>query len=292
MADFGYKIDFARYTEDPGRVFRAMLGLIEFSKATDNTLIKYLDVEIESTLVLENIEQGSFIVWLKNIFNSADNNPKINFESISSYLVKAKRDIIEFISNRDTINNNSEFLELQEKLKLLAQESDTNSLGIYTPPNEKDLLSSIDKFQAANSELKKADKLYYLTQNSNYPVNRNFSLSEESQENLLFKEVIENELTMILKVKKPDYLGESKWVFKHEKRTIEAKVADLQWLQSFRKGDVLIFPGAAIKAIVKIISKYDFSGELISSQYAIKEVIEIIPPPPSPGTQLSLFPDE
>ncbi|MEB3341258.1 hypothetical protein [Okeania sp.] len=67
MADFGYKIDFAEDTEDPGRVFRAMLELIEFSKVTDNTLIKYLDVEIESNLVLENIEQGSFIVWFKNI---------------------------------------------------------------------------------------------------------------------------------------------------------------------------------------------------------------------------------
>ncbi|NEP80998.1 MAG: hypothetical protein F6K39_24255 [Okeania sp. SIO3B3] len=292
MADFGYKIDFARETEDPGRVFRAMLGLIEFSKVTDNTLIKYLDVEIESTLVLDNIEQGSFIVWLKNILKSVDDNQEINIQSVSSYLVKAKSEIIQFISDRDTIKDNSEFLELEERLKLLAQETESNPLDIYQAPNEKDLLSSIDKFGKASSELQKADKLSYLTKDSSFLINRNFSLSEESKENLLFKEVSKNEYEMVLKIKKPDYLGESKWIFKHRKRRIEAKIGDLEWLESFRSRDVLIFPGTAIKAIVEVIDKYDFSGKLISTQYTIQKVIEIIPPPSSSGTQLSLFPDE
>ncbi|NEQ73203.1 MAG: hypothetical protein F6K23_09015 [Okeania sp. SIO2C9] len=292
MADFGYKIDFARDTEDPERVFRAMLGLIEFSKVTDNTLIKYLDVEIESTLVLENIEQGSFIVWFKNILNPVDPNQKINVKSICSYLGRGKLDIIKFMNDRNTINNRSEILELQEILKESPPETESNPLGIYTAPSDKELLSNIDKFCKASSELKKSDQLFYLIKKSTFPVNRHFYLSEESKEKLLFKEVIENELTMILKVKKPDYLGESKWEFKHEKRRIEAKIADLEWLQSFRNGDVFIFPRASIKAIVKIVSKYDHGGKLISSQYTIKKVIEVIPPSPPPGTQLSLFPDE
>lgn len=292
MADFGYKIDFARDTEDPERVFRAMLGLIEFSKVTDNTLIKYLDVEIESTLVLENIEQGSFIVWFKNILNPVDANQKINIKSICSYLTKAKLDIIKFIGDRDTINDRSEILELQEILKESAQETESNPLGIYTAPSEKDLLLITDKLQKPNSELQKADKLYYLTQNASFSINPKFSLSEESQENLLFKEVTKNEDEMVLKIKKPDYLGESKWIFKHGKRRIEAKIGDLEWLESFRIRDVIIYPGTAIKAIVEVIHKYDFSGKLISTQYTIQKVIEIIPPPPSPGTQFSLFPDE
>ncbi|NER04782.1 MAG: hypothetical protein F6K17_20345 [Okeania sp. SIO3C4] len=292
MADFGYKIDFARDTEDPGRVFRAMSKLIEFSQVTDKTLIKYLDVEIESNLVLDNIEQGSLIVWLKNILKSADHNQEINIQSVCSYLVKAKSEIIQFISDRDTIKDNSEFLELEERLKLSAQESETNSLSIYTPPSNKDLLLSIDKLQPPISELQKADKLSYVTKDSSFPINRKFSLSEESKENLLFKEVSKNEYKMVLKIKKPDYLGESKWIFKHGKRRIEAKIGDLEWLESFRNRDVLIFPGTAIKAIVEVIDKYDFSGKLISTQYTVQKVIEIIPPPPSPGIQLSLFSDE
>ncbi|NEO53392.1 MAG: hypothetical protein F6K54_10040 [Okeania sp. SIO3B5] len=292
MADFGYKIDFARDTEDPGRVFRAMLGLIEFSKVTDNTLIKYLDVEIESNLVLENIQQGSFIVWFKNILKPVDANQKINVKSICSYLGIGKLDIIKFINDRNTINNRSEILELQEILKESAQETESNPLDIYTAPSDEELLLIIDKLHKPNYELQEADKLYYLTRNSNFPINRNFSLSEESKENLVFKDIIKDDREMILKVKKLDLLGQSKWEFKHGKSRIEAKVADLKWLESFKNRDIVIFPGDAIKAIVEVIEKYDFSGELVSSQYTIKEVIGIIPPPPPPGTQLSLFPDE
>lgn len=108
----------------------------------------------------------------------------------------------------------------------------------------------------------------------------------------MFKKVRTYEYEMVLKIKKPDYIGESKWIFKDGKRRIEAKIGDLEWLESFRSKDVIIYPGTAIKAIVEVINKYDFSGELKSSQYTIKKVIEIIPPPPSAGTQLSLFPDE
>ncbi|MEB3283227.1 MAG: hypothetical protein VKK42_30335 [Lyngbya sp.] len=94
---------------------------------------------------------------------------------------------------------------------------------------------------------------------------------------------------MILKIKKPDYLGESKWEFKHEKRTINVKIQDLEWLSKFRNREVVVAPGDAIKAIVEVISKYDFSGEVISIQYSIQKVLEVIPMPPE--SQLSLFKD-
>ena len=64
-ADFGFKIDFVRNTEDPARVFRAFSGLIDFCQVTDKTLIKSLDIDIEPDLLLDNIEQGSISVWLK-----------------------------------------------------------------------------------------------------------------------------------------------------------------------------------------------------------------------------------
>ncbi|MEB3341257.1 hypothetical protein [Okeania sp.] len=103
-------------------------------------------------------------------------------------------------------------------------------MGIYTSPSEKELLLITDKLPKPNSELQKAYQLYYLTQNTSFSINPKFSLSEESQENLLFKDDRE----IILIVKELDLLGKSKWVFKHEKSRIEAKVADLNWLESFK----------------------------------------------------------
>ncbi|HEY9673113.1 MAG TPA: hypothetical protein V6D11_16845 [Waterburya sp.] len=289
-ADFGFKIDFIRDTEDPARVFRTFSGLIDFCKTTDKTLVKSLDIDIEPELLLDSIEQGYLIVWLKNIFTST-NNELLNFNPklISYYLVEAKSHIIKFLNSRNTINSYSEILELQAKLMSLAKDTNTNDLGIYIPPNDKDLLLSIDKFQLATSELQAADKLYYLTSSLNLPLNYNFSISPESKDNLLTKETIKAEAEMILKVKKPDYLGESKWEFKHKKRKIDAKINDLEWLKQFRQGDIILSPGYAVKARVEIVEKYDFQGNVISIQHTIQKIIEVLPMPAE--TQLSLFQD-
>lgn len=292
QADFGFKIDFARDTEDPARVFRALSGLIDFCKITDKILIKSLDIDdIEPDLLLENIDQGSIRVWLKIILKPANDNilQKLRIKAFLSYLVEAKSSIIKFINNRDTINDISELSELKERLISLAKETEINNLGIYLPPSDKDLLSSIDKCQSAKSELQAADKLYYMIGSSNIPINRDFSISPESLENLRLKEAMESESIMILKVKKPDYLGESKWEFRHGKRIIEAKINDLEWLQQFREREIFIAPGDAVRAEVKIVRKYDYNGELISTKHTIQKIIEIIPM--SPDTQLSLFPD-
>lgn len=83
---------------------------------------------------------------------------------------------------------------------------------------------------------------------------------------------------MILKVKKPDYLGESKWEFKYESRKLEAKIKDTIWLSDYQSGKIDIRPGSSLRVSMNIIVKYDHDNEVISTQYEILQIIEIIPP--------------
>lgn len=87
-----------------------------------------------------------------------------------------------------------------------------------------------------------------------------------------------------------NYLGESKWEFRHGSRAIDVKINDLEWLKKFRQREIIIAPGDAVKAKVEIVSKYDSLGELLSTQHTIQKVITIIPMPPE--NQLSLFEDK
>lgn len=118
-------------------------------------------------------------------------------------------------------------------------------------------------------------------------INHEFSLSSETKETLLTKDTLTSENEMILQIKKPDYLGESKWQFKHGKYTIEAKIHDVEWISLFRNGQIVIIPGDALKALVKIVTKYDVRGKVISQQHSVEKVIEVIPV--SPNKQLDLF---
>lgn len=287
-ADFGFKIDFARNTEDPARIFRALCELIKFCEVTDKALIKSLDIDVEYKLILHDIEEGSLIVWLKYAFDSI--NEKINLKLIYSYLVSGKSCIIEFVKPKNTINR-SELIDLQERLHNSAKETKTNSLDIYIPVNDKDLVSSLDSFQSAVSDFQDLDKLSYLIGESNIPVNQKFGISDSERESLLVKDKKTSTCEMILKVKKPDYLGESKWQFKHDRRTIDVKINDLDWLESFQKNrEFSIKPGDAIKAEVEVTLKHGFSGEVLSTDYVLKKVIEVVPM--QDISQLSLFKDK
>ena len=284
-ADFGFQIDFARNTEDPARIFRALSELIKFCEVTDKALIKSLDIDVEYKLILDDIEEGSLIVWLKYDFDSI--NEKINLRFIYSYLVSGKSCIIEFIQQKNTMSR-SDVIDLQERLQNRAKETKINPLDIYIPVNEKDLVLSLTSSTSATSNLQASEKLAYLAGESHLHFNPNFSLSAKEGENLLVKDKITSNLKMILKVKKPDYLGESKWQFKHNRRTIEVKITDLDWLESFQKNrEFSIKPGDAIKAEVEVTSKYGFSGEILSTEYVLKKVIEVVSM--HDGSQLSLF---
>lgn len=293
QADFGFKIDFVKDTEDPSRIFRSFSLIIDFCQSTDSLLLKSLDVDIEPILLLEDIQQGSIIIWLKSSFEQIDQEliKKISPTALGRYLIKAKEEIISFLNQRSTLTNKSEISNLQTKLVSLAEELNYNKLSVCTPISQKELLSSIDKYQQALSELKEGDEVYYITRTTTLSLNPSFSISSQSMEDLLVDKTLRSdELEMILKIKKPDYLGDSKWQFKHGRKTIEAKVNDIEWLTSFKERKIFIAPGDAIKTKVEVVTKYDINNEPISTQYTILKVIEVIPSVVS--NQLSLFSDK
>lgn len=77
---------------------------------------------------------------------------------------------------------------------------------------------------------------------------------------------------MILAVKKPDYLGDSKWELRHGKRSISAKIEDEDWLRKFQGRQVDVRPGDALRCDVKIEHLYGHDNELLSERYTVVRV--------------------
>lgn len=287
---FGFKIDFVRNTEDPARVFRALSHLIKFSESLDKSLVRALNIEAEPVLLLDSVEEGSITNWLKNTFKFPEKHeisPAIVNE-LSDYLNRARGVFISFLSERETITDLSEVSQLQAKLLKLAENSKLSKFTIYGPVSHKELLDNSGKYQLGLRELAKKDKVYYLTNNIKSILDTKFNLPENSIDNILLSRTISSEQKMILKIKKPDYLGDSKWIFRHGNRTIEAKITDLNWMRSFRARKVSLIPGDSLKVIAEIVTNYDFNGEVLSEKSTIKKVIEVIP---DFYKQLPLFPE-
>lgn len=112
--------------------------------------------------------------------------------------------------------------------------------------------------------------------------NLTFKLAPDSIDELITASTTIMAGEQILKVKKPDYLGESMWELKHGKDTIQASIIDKEWLQEFQSGKVALFPGDSIRAIVKQEYRYDHENNLVSERQSIEKVISVIHQPENP----------
>ena len=81
----------------------------------------------------------------------------------------------------------------------------------------------------------------------------------------------------VIKVKKPDYLGDSMWELKYRDRVIPAKITDHDWLLEFQSRKVDVRPGDALSVVLQTQINYGFQGEEISVHYRILKVKEVIP---------------
>lgn len=279
-ADYCIEIQFEKGSRDPARVFRTMQEMIETFHEFDRSLVKAIDSSIEPVLILEDIESGSIRSWLSNILEAVDDDALKNIDwkpAVGKYLVKAKYFAVDFLNGKTQISNASEVRQLEDKIHEIAKETDVKWLPVYEKIPPKRLLHSLERISSSLSHLQKNDNASYLiSDDEKVNFNLEFSLVPESIDDLLTKDKIASQAEMILKVKKPDYLGESKWDFRHGGRSFPAKIIHREWLESFQDREVDIRPGDSIRAKVEIINKYDFDGELISTDYSILQIFEVI----------------
>ncbi len=277
-ADFCLKIDFQKDSENPSRVFKAAYELIEALKEIDKCLMDVVDPHIEPVLLLEDVEAGSLKIWLKHLLEELDDEAIKTLDwkpQAGKYLLLAKYLIIDFCNKETRITNASQLAPLERDIFQSAQDSNANQLPYYRPISRKGLLEGMNKVSAALGNLNKEDKVSYITESQEVPFNLSFSVVPTVEE-LLTAEETKLEGTSVLKVKKPDFLGDSQWEFKHENRIVRAKILDAPWLEQYRSGQVYLLPGDAMKVEMEHLAQYDDRGNIVSEQYNILKVIKIV----------------
>lgn len=273
-ASFALVIDFKKGTPNPQRVFQAADAMIRALQALDNTLCEAVDSQIEPIMLLEDIEAGSIKAWLGNQLTRADDDgiKKLDWKPlVGKYLVRAKYAVIRW-SNKET--EGVDLIGLAKELRMIASETDIKHLPDYAPPSVQELATSVKRIDEVKTLLLPEDRMY-LDSNEEGVVDFNLLIrwSEEDLSNLAVKETTKFEsMPMTLIVKRPDYLGQSKWDFRFGKKPISAKIEDQSWLARFQAREIDIRPGDALRCLVSIEHKYGFDNELISEDHVILKV--------------------
>jgi len=284
MDDEGFEIciNFESGSGDPSRIFKAMSGLIDAIQALDSHLAASFDIALTTTLVLDEIESGSIKARLRNLISGIPDEAIKDGDwkkILGIYLLKAKYAILDWTNEKESIENRSDVQLLEAELLRLAEETDIRNLPAYMPPNAETLLSDVYMVQESLGNLSENDSATYQYRDNAIKFNKDLNISNEVVREVLTKEVIEISGKRILKVKKPDYLGQSMWAFQLENRAIEAKVTDRIWLQKFQNRGEDVRPGDSLRVLLYEEVSYGYEGEIIHHHYEVKTVEQIIRPP-------------
>lgn len=279
---FEIYIDFKPSEGDPSRVFRTMANLVDSLRELDSDLASMVSITFKPELVLEEIKGGSIKAWFRAVINDLPDEALKDgsFKKIlGHFLIKAKYKILKWIDEKDTIESIEEIKELEGELLALAEETDVKYLPAYAPIATDRLLTHINSINNSMAPLIEEDKVSYISSEGTTEINNKLDISNEIIVNLLTNETIETNGVRILKIKKPDFLGQSKWFFRYQGHQIEAKISDSNWLNSYQGREKDLQPGDSIKANLKENMSYGHDGEIVHVAYEITEVMEVIHAP-------------
>jgi hypothetical protein len=276
-ADFALVIDFKKGEASPTRVFTAATDFIHAFEAMDQALTSSIDTSIETVMVLEDVEAGSLKVWLRNALNSTDDQALKDIDwkpAVGKYLVRAKYMILEWIDDDKTPRS---LPDLRKDIAKLAQETDVRHLPDYSPPDPAALIDATRQIQTGKERLSAEDKVYLLTDGKRVDMDLSVKIDLEELADLATKETITTPASeMILAVKRPDYLGNSKWDLRHGRRPLSARISDDSFLSKFQGRKVDVRTGDALRCRVSVEMRYGFDNELISESFVVTEVLEVL----------------
>ncbi|MFN8694376.1 MAG: hypothetical protein ACK5XX_08240 [Holosporales bacterium] len=278
QADFAFSIDFQKGEGSASRVFAATHEFIRACEKLDRELVSMIDANIETVLVLEDIEVGSIKTWLRSVLVTADDSALRELDRkkiVGEYLVKAKYAYLQWSENE---NPERDLPTLSRELQRIATEANIRRLPHYRPPTPAALLDVAKDIQSAKQQLLEGkDKAMFITEQGSLEMKLSMRWDIESLEALAVRETIKQpNLTLVLIVKKPDYLGDSRWELRLGKRNIQAHIEDVDWLKRFQAREIDVRPGDALRCDVTQEHLIGHDNELLSERYIVTRVREVL----------------
>jgi hypothetical protein len=185
--------------------------------------------------------------------------------------------MVDYLKNRETIQDSREVYDLQRVIAEAARETGASEVRGYKLLPAIDVAHSVLLLSEGTTPLGPDDQAKYLSPDGVSEINGSFHVTAEKIEEVLTQRTIVNPCELILKVKKPDFLGDSMWDFRYEGKKLTAKVIDSRWLQNFHQGSVTIHPGDALEVAAEETVKYGYDQEVLAKHYRVIEVRSVIP---------------
>lgn len=277
--DFLLTVNFAAGVKNPQRIFFTASECISALQACDQMLLKSFPTSIQPVFVLEQVESGSLKMWLRQLLEAVEDDALKNLDwkpAVGKYLVKGKYFLLKSLEGKKGLPSQAELRQISHGLHELAKESDALRLPAYSRVTEVSIADHARIISNALSRLEPGESISLDGDDGQAVIAAGFSVTDEDINKLLVEQTLENTSELILMVRKPDFLGETKWDFRFNRRNLSVSIIDKDWLSSFQSGDIDIRPGDALRVRMKEKVAYDLNGEVVSEEREIVQVVGVI----------------
>lgn len=278
-ADFGVTVDFRKGTSDPAKVFESVAVLLDGFQRLDRLLFCSLDPHLESKQVLEEVETGSVTAWVRNKLRQTDDQIISSGDwkkAAGATALKAKYLVLDYLDSREEAKEAARLCQLRDDLEKIISQQQLRHIPMPRDIRLDQLVGPLDRIQDAKRLLTTQDRMIIRSGSTEHEVDLSATKKPSDFLAEAVSEVQKGSMPMILLVRKPDYLGDTLWEFRHGKQTIDAYVRDEEWLRSFRTGNQVIVPGSALSCIVDYEYGYSDRGELKTQKHSVTKVINVI----------------
>ena len=232
VADFAFYVDFKKGEGPASRVFSATHEFIKACERLDRELVASIDASIETVMVLEDIEARSLKTWFRSGLRAVDDQALKDIDwkpLVGKYLVRAKYMVLRWMDDEETPKS---LPDLGREMQRLASDTDVRRIPDYAPVSPSALIDAIRDFEGVKDHLVEGDKAsLVLPDGEGIDFNLSTRLDVDDIEALAIKETqVHSVPSMVLIVRKPDYLGTSMWDLRHGKRPLSAKIEHEDWL--------------------------------------------------------------
>lgn len=263
------------------RLFLVLAELTSALQELDRALLQTIDTGLVPMLQLERLENEPNSPLRCHFHTHYTGYPTEPYRStdwpagLTTYLHQAKLRILNGLADPGPAPAEA-LPRLQAQVLKLAERSNLKQLPMYGTLRPQAILETATRLNRALMRLEPAEKLAYKTESGEADLQPGAEFNHAEIDRLLVRETLRSTNRLILKVKKPDYLSDSMWEFRHDQKLLKAKVLDFPWLAQFYHREVALMPGDAIRADVEVIVKYGHDLTVLDTQYYVTRVLEIL----------------
>lgn len=265
--DIGIYVNYSNNV-DPRHVLGGMKHCIDAIEFTDGFIASQINGSLYNEYKTQSFSGGSLrslIKYLLSIPGDSDIKDSSVFEFpvklIGAYVVEARKHFIDAFNRMEKHGYMDSIEYVKEKMYMLLKDSHLNYLGTPLMIPNIAIAECFNEFQSASEYLDELSEISVASPSGTIALNRAPRISIED---LSVEDTSEHKCTIILGIKKPDFLNVSQWNVIYNGKNMRANIKDSNFILEFLKRKTTLLPGDSIRA------------DVVIRQYGRQNVIDVM----------------